>query len=193
MYSSVNRGKAMFQLSYYEGGRRVQRNFCDKAEAKRVARSIVGDLTQDADAVDNLSTPELESYVAARKVLASNYALHVAVAEHAQAVGKLGNSSLQEAVEFFLRHHRSEVGRVPLATLCEQFVASRAQSGFSAKHVATCRAKTDRLVRAFPADSLSDLSTAALDQWLGGVSKLGAVTAFCFPSPASFWLGIKSG
>ncbi len=48
MYSSVNRGKAMFQLSYYEGGRRVQRNFCDKAEAKRVARSIVGDLAMDA-------------------------------------------------------------------------------------------------------------------------------------------------
>ncbi len=176
LYSSVNRGKAMFQLSYYEGGKRVQRNFADKAEAKRVARSIVCDLAMDGEAVDKLSTPELESYVAARKVLASNYALHVAVAEHAQAVAKLGKSSLQEAVEFFLRHHRSDVGRVALDTLCEQFVASRAQSGFSAKYVTTCRRHLDLLLKGFRSDSLSDLSTEALDQWLGGVTKLGAVS-----------------
>jgi hypothetical protein len=63
IYSSVNRGKALYQLSYYEGGKRVQRNFSDKAEAKRVARGIVGGLAEDSAAVDNLSTPELESYV----------------------------------------------------------------------------------------------------------------------------------
>ena len=36
LYQSVNRGKAMYQLAYYMGGRRVQKNFADKAEAKRV-------------------------------------------------------------------------------------------------------------------------------------------------------------
>jgi hypothetical protein len=39
LYRSVNRGKAMYQLAYYAGGRRVQRNFSDKSEAKRVARA----------------------------------------------------------------------------------------------------------------------------------------------------------
>jgi len=37
LYRSVNRGKAMYQLAYYFGGRRVQKNFADKSEAKRVA------------------------------------------------------------------------------------------------------------------------------------------------------------
>jgi len=37
LYRSVNRGKAMYQLAYYFGGRRVQKNFKDKSEAKRVA------------------------------------------------------------------------------------------------------------------------------------------------------------
>ena len=36
LYRSVNRGKAMYQLAYYAGGRRVQKNFSDKSEAKRV-------------------------------------------------------------------------------------------------------------------------------------------------------------
>jgi hypothetical protein len=79
LYHSVNRGKAMYQLAYYAGGRRVQKNFSDKAEAERVARAVLGGLAEDAVAVDALATPELESLIAARKVLATNYALHVAV------------------------------------------------------------------------------------------------------------------
>src|ERR1700729_3292033 len=88
LYHSVNRGKAMYQLAYYAGGRRVQKNFNDKSEAKRVARAILGGLAQDAVIIDNLATPELESLVAARKVLAPSYPLHVAVEENAQAVKK---------------------------------------------------------------------------------------------------------
>ena len=38
LYCSVNRAKAIYQLAYYMGGRRVQKNFADKAEAKRVSR-----------------------------------------------------------------------------------------------------------------------------------------------------------
>jgi hypothetical protein len=97
LYRSVNRGKAMYQLAYYMGGRRVQKNFKDKSEAKRVARAVLGELAEDSVIVDNLATPELESLVAARKVLAPDYALHVAVEEHAQAVTKLGKATLRES------------------------------------------------------------------------------------------------
>src|SRR5277367_6843088 len=105
LYHSVNRGKAMYQLAFYTAGRRIQKNFTDKSEAKRVAKQILGGLTLDAQAVEAMATPELESLVAARKVLAPSYALHVAVEEHAQAVTKLGKTSLRAAVEFFLRHN----------------------------------------------------------------------------------------
>jgi hypothetical protein len=50
LYQSVNRGKAMYQLAYYMGSRRVQKNFADKAEAKRVAKQILSGLTNDAEA-----------------------------------------------------------------------------------------------------------------------------------------------
>jgi hypothetical protein len=86
-YRSVNRGKAMYQLAYYAAGRRVQKNFTDKSEAQRVAKQILGDLSNDADAIEAMATPEQESLVAARRVLAPGYALHVAVEEHAQAIG----------------------------------------------------------------------------------------------------------
>ncbi len=83
LYSSVNRGKEMYQLAFYQACKRIQKNFSDKSEAKRVAKQILGGLTNDAVAVESMATPELESLVAARKVLAPGYALHVAVEEHA--------------------------------------------------------------------------------------------------------------
>ena len=175
LYQSVNRGKAMYQLAYYAGGKRVQKNFADKAEAKRVARAVLGALAEDAVAVDALATPELESLVAARKVLAPDYALHVAVEEHAQALAKLGKSTLREAVEFFLRHHRADLPRLPLSEISEQFARSREQSGLSPHYIFLCRKFTRKLAEAFPGLCLSDLTTAALDKWLGDL-KLGATT-----------------
>jgi integrase len=169
LYRSVNRGKAMYQLAFYAAGKRIQKNFTDKSEAKRVANQILGGLTHDAKAVDAMATHELESLVAARKVLSSGYALHVAVEEHAQAVAKLGKASIREAVEFFLRHNRADVPRLTLAEIAEQFAASRQQSGLSAHYVSQCRKTVSDLVKIFPGKALPDLRTAELDAWLGGL------------------------
>jgi integrase len=176
LYHSVNRGKAMYQLAYYAGGRRVQKNFSDKAEAKRVARSVLGELSNDAEAVESMATPELESMVAARRVLAPGYALHVAVEEHSQAVSKLGRSAtLREAVEFFLRHHRADVPRLTLSEVAERFAASRQQAGLSTHYIGQCRKTVSDLAKAFPGRTLPDLKTSELDAWLGGI-KLGATS-----------------
>jgi integrase len=167
LYRSVNRGKAMYQLAYYAGGRRVQRNFADKSEAKRVAKQILGNLSNDADAIEAMATPELESLVAARRVLAPGYALHVAVEEHAQAIGKLGKATLREAVEFFLRHNRADVPRLTLAEVAEQFAKSREQAGLSGHYVSQCRKTLSDLAKVFPGQALPDLKTSELDAWLG--------------------------
>jgi integrase len=167
LYHSVNRGKAMYQLAYYAGGRRVQKNFADKSEAKRVAKQILGNLSNDSNAIEAIATPELESLVAARRVLAPGYALHVAVEEHAQAIGKLGKATLREAVEFFLRHNRADVPRLTLAEIAEQFAKSREQAGLSTHYVGQCRKTIGDLAKAFPGQALPDLRTMELDAWLG--------------------------
>jgi hypothetical protein len=175
LYHSINRGKALYQLAYYAGGRRVQKNFADKSEAKRVARQLLGDLSNDSEAVEAMATPELESLIAARRVLAPNYALHVAVEEHAQALAKLGKATLREAVDFFLRHHRVDVPRLPLSEMSEQFAKSREQSGCSDHYVFLCRKYPRQLAEAFPGQYLTDVMTPALDKWLGGL-RLGPTT-----------------
>ena len=175
LYQSSNRGKPLYQLAYYMGGRRVQRNFADKAEAKRTANQVLGDMTEDSALIDNFATPELECLVAAKKVLVSGYALHVAVEEHAQAVTRLGKTTLREAVDFFLSHHRADVPRLMLAETADQFAASRQQSGLSAHYISQCRKTITDLAKTFPGKALTDLRTRDLDAWLGGLP-LGAKT-----------------
>jgi integrase len=176
LYQSVNRGKAIYQLAYYFGGRRVQKNFSDKAEAKRVARQILGGLSNDAEAIETMATPELESLVAARRVLAPNYALHVAVEEHAHAISKLGKSAtLREAVEFFLRHHNSDIPRLQLSEIAKRFADSRQQAGLSTNYVNQCLKTVIDVAKAFPGRTLPDLKTSELDAWVGGM-KLGAIS-----------------
>jgi len=169
LYHYVDRGRKMHQLAYYEAGKRKLRNFSVKAEAENVARQILGQLTNGTETARAFRTPELESLVAARQVLASGYALHVAVEEHAQAVGRLGKTTLREAVEFFLRHNRADVPRLKLPDIAEQFAASRQQSGLSAHYVSQCRKIVGDLAKAFPGQTLPDLKTAELDAWLGGL------------------------
>lgn len=175
LYRSVNRGKAMYQLAYYSSGRRVQKNFADRAQAKRVANQILGGLTNDATLVEAVATPEIESLVAARKVLAPGYALHVAVEEHAQAIAKLGKATLREAVEFYLRHHNANAPRLPLSETSAQFARSREQAGLSAQYIFLCRKYTRQLAEKFSGLCLSDLTTAMLDKWVGEL-KLGPAT-----------------
>jgi integrase len=169
LYRSVNRGKAMYQVAYYAAGRRIQKNFRNKSKAKRAADQILRGLTLDAKSVDSFLTPDLESLVAARKALAPNYALHVAVEEHAQAVTKLGKVTLQEAVEFFFRYNRADAPRLELAEVAEKFAASRCQSGCSDHYVSQCQKTMLDLAKAFAGQKLPDLKTAELDAWLGGL------------------------
>jgi integrase len=167
LYQSSNRGKPIFQLAYYLGGRRVLRNFADKSQAKRTANGLLGGTAEDSALVDNLATPELESLVAAKKVLALGYALHVAVEEHAQAVNRLGKASLREAVDYFLAHHCADVPRLMLSDAAELFAASRRQSGLSDHYVGQCKKTVSDLATAFPGKAVTDLRTSDLDTWLG--------------------------
>jgi integrase len=169
LYQSVNRGKKMYQVAFYAAGRRVQKNFSDKSQAKRVANQILGGLTNDGKLVEGMATHELESLLAARRELVSGYALHVAVEEHAQAITRLGKTSLREAVEFFLRHNCADMPRLTLAEIAEQFGNSRQLAGFSYHYVGQCRKTVGDVAKAFPGLALPDLKTAELDAWLGSL------------------------
>lgn len=94
IYTVQNRGRSVFQLSYYEGGHR-RRQTCGKvSDARREAKVVLGRLAMTTHEAEELSTADMESYVVARKhIAATSLPLHVCAELFAQAHAKLGGRS----------------------------------------------------------------------------------------------------
>src|SRR5437588_605095 len=113
IYTSESHGKPLYQLSYYRGGRRERRSFADLNEAKREARIILGNLARDSIQAENLSAAEIESYTAARRVVAPlNVPVHVAAEAFVSARAELpADVSIHEAIRYFNEFNRGVVRR----------------------------------------------------------------------------------
>jgi len=169
IYTVQNRGRAVFQLSFYEGGHR-QRQTCGRlSDARREAKVVLGRLAINTHEADELSTADMESYVIARKHIAgTGLPLHVCAELFAQAHTKLGGRSVLEAAEFFTAYHPTDVVIKSLAELIEDFAERRKAMSVHADYIADIRRQLGRLSAANPGRSLSQLRTTDVDRWLGG-------------------------
>jgi hypothetical protein len=86
IYTVKNRGRAVFQLSYYEGGHRQRRTYGKLSDARREAKVVLGRLAVNTHEAEELSTAAMESYVIALKHIASTgLPLHVCAELFVQA------------------------------------------------------------------------------------------------------------
>jgi len=172
IYTVQNRGRAVFQLSFYEGGHRQRQTYGKLSDARREAKVVLGRLAVNTHEADALSTADMESYVIARKhVMPTGVPLHVCAELFAQAHAKLGGRPLLEAVQFFTDYHPSDVVTKPLAELIEDFATHRQAMGVASDYVADIRRQLGRLAAANPGRSLTQLRTADIDRWLGGLTR----------------------
>jgi integrase len=157
IYTSNARGKPLFQVAFYRAGRRERRSFANRGEAKREAKLILTQLGSTAsEAGKAVTTPEVESLIAARKALGGiDCPLHIAVEGFAEAVKNLGNpsnpvTSLLEAVAFYRKHNPANAERIPFKELTERFAASRLNRGLSADWARNCKGLVKAMTEQFP-------------------------------------------
>lgn len=168
IYTVQNRGRAVFQLSYYEGGHRQRRTYGKLSDARREAKVVLGRLAVNTHEAEELSTADMESYVIARKHIASTgLPLHVCAELFAQAQTKLGGRPLLDAVEFFMDYHPNDVLAKPLIDVINDFAERRQAMGVRDAYVTNIRRQLGRLAAANPGRSLTQLRTAEIDRWLG--------------------------
>jgi integrase len=169
IYTVQNRGRAVFQLSYYEGGKRERQTFAKVSDARREAKLVLGRLALNVHDVAELSSADMESYVVARKhVEPTGLPLHVCAELFAQAHAKLEGRSLAGAVDFFLSFHPAESEVKPLVDLIADFAEGRRKMGVAADYVQNIKRQLGRLAQTYPGKSLAQFRTADLDEWLGG-------------------------
>lgn len=170
IYTVQNRGRPMFQLSYYEGGHRVRKTFSKLPVARREAKLALGRLAVNGHDAAELSTADMESYVVAKRYITpTGLPLHVCAETFAQAHARLAGRSvtLTEAVDFYLEFHRDRATDKTLSALIADFAAGRRAMGVGGNYSRNIQRQLDRLAATFPGRPLPLYRTPDLDQWLG--------------------------
>ena len=83
--------------------------------------------------------------------------LDTAAIQYANAVGKLGKVKLDQAVEFYLRHHDQQTEEIDVTQLLERFLSFKETSGVSEAYHRDLRNRARSLVK-FHAGAVSDLT-----------------------------------
>ncbi len=171
IYPVMNRGRQVFQLSYYEGGTR-QRKTCGKLpEARQEAKVILGRLALTGRDVGELGIADLESYAVARRhIERTGIPLHICAESFAAAHEVLAGTPLMEAVKFYREFHPVGIEVKSVQQLVEAFADGRAKMGVSSDYVDNIRRQLGRMVHFFPGKSLVGFRTGELDQWLSAQS-----------------------
>lgn len=171
IYTVQNRGRAVYQLSYYKGGHRERKTFSKLSVARREAKLVLGHLALNRHDMTALSTADMESYAIAQKLIApTGLPLHVCAESFVKAHEKLSgrNVSLLEVVNFYLDFHRAESSNKTVGDLILDFANGREAMGVKSDYVQNIKRQLGRLAKAFHGLSLSNYRTPDLDKWLGG-------------------------
>ena len=171
IYTVQNRGRSVFQLSYYEGGHRERKTFGKLSVARREAKLVLGRLAVNGHDAAELSTADMESYVVAKKyIVATGLPLHVCAESFAQAHAKLAGRSVSvlDAVDFYLEFHRDRAADKTFLAMVADFAEGRRAMGVASDYVQNIKRQLGRLAAAYPGRTLPLYRTPDLDKWLGG-------------------------
>ena len=137
-----------YRLAYRMGGKRLQRTFKSLEKAKQEAAAIAGKLASGEVTVAEVTASEVVQLRAAQEQLSSmQVRIDTAASQYANAIGRLGKVKLDEAVEFYLRHHCQQMEEIDVPLLLERFLAFKQTSGVSKAYQSDLRNRTRSLAQ----------------------------------------------
>ena len=154
-----------YRLAYRMGGKRLQRTFKNFEKAKKEATAIADKLASGEVTVAEVTASEVVQLRTAQEQLSSTgVRLDTAVGRYANAVGKLGEVKLDEAVEFYLRHHDQQTEEINVVQLVERFLEYKKASGASGVYQRDLRYRTRSFVKFHP-ESVASLSAEVMSAY----------------------------
>ena len=153
-------------ISYYQDGqrRRETRSTCDEAteRAKEIATAIHG---QKASSV-MLTGADRDSYVRSLEVLKPfGVTLHDAIEGYAKARTKLHKASLNDAVDFYLRHHPTDLPAKSVKQVADELLEAKRQDGVSAAYLRDLKTRLPHIAAAF-SGPIGQVTQGQLENWL---------------------------
>ena len=151
-----------YRLAYRMGGKRLQRTFNNFEKAKKEAVAISDKLASGEVTVAEVTANEVVQLRTAQEQLSSTgVRLDTAANQYANAVGKLGKVKLDDAVEFYLRHHDQQTEEINVIQLVERFLKYKKASGASDVYQRDLKYRTRSFVK-FHSESVASLSAEVM-------------------------------
>jgi integrase len=125
-------GSVYYKLSYHLGGKRHRPSFADLDEAKNEATAKAAQLSRgDIDAMQLNGSDRLAYGRALEAVRQFNVPLDAAAIDYASARKVLGNHSLMEAAQFFIRHNAAGITGKSVTEAFEEFKKAKTKAGLN--------------------------------------------------------------
>ncbi len=164
-----------FLVSFYSGGKRVQKRASTLEKARAVARDAIRQITEgEGRALATLTAAELADYMSAMQALKQHpgTSLVSAVAEWSEAKSMIGGASLLAAATSHLREvGRQKVPAIKVESLIKEFYAAKERSGLSERYIAQLKKMLPKFSDAFRCD-VAGITTGEIQGFLDGL-KMG--------------------
>ena len=166
IYHTPSHGCDSFTLSYYQDGVRKRPTFPTFEKAREEAEVVGRRLTRTNADVLTLTSADRAAYLRARELLDPlGVSLEVAAAQFAEARKALGQTSLHEAVGFYVSRHPRALTPKPVKAVVEEMMESKRGDGLSEGYLRHLEYDLTKFSSAF-ATNIASVSGQDIDQWL---------------------------
>ena len=150
IYRAENKGYVEFKVAWHEGSRRQMQSFADYTDAFRRAEEACRQIGAGDHATLNLKADHRIVYQRAVALLKKcNHPLDVAAERYADAVARLGNTPLLDAVEYYVRRHPANMPTKTVAEVLDEMLKAKAADGASAVYLRDLKFRLGELAESF--------------------------------------------
>ncbi len=171
IYKTVNRGRTVYQVVYWLGGKRTRHTFAAFSDARAHAESQSVAINTQQHAVARMKDTDRDAFVAAERVLREcGTPLLDAVKSYVAATKELkGTGSLIEAARDYAQRHASKISEMTMPEVITSFVANkRATPDLDFRYVQNVDNDCKRISAAFP-QRISQLHAQDVQKWIRGL------------------------
>jgi integrase len=169
IYRTPTKGHESFTVSYYQDKKRIRSTFAEFAEAEREAREVAARLASSNAVVLTLSSADRAAWLRTKELLApTGTAIEVAAAEYAHAKRLLGEVSIIQAAEYFVRQHPRDFENREIKSVIDELLETKKQDGLSQAYQNHLRYDLEKFNKAFQC-ILGSVTGNQIDEWLRGL------------------------
>jgi integrase len=153
-------------ISYYQDGRRRRETRSTRDEATERAKEIATAIHGQKASGIMLTGADRDSYARSLDALKPfGMTLHDAVEAYVKARNKLQKVSLNEAVDFYHRHHPTDLPAKTVKEVVEELLAAKRQDGASVAYLRDLNTRLPHIAAAFPGP-IGQVTQGQITDWL---------------------------